>query len=85
MAAQPTGPPARRCRAFAGANQSNPDLDFRGKSLQTESADHGPMPIAQGARQVIDSRRTVADPQATARFPDSGLPILTSRDPPMSG
>jgi hypothetical protein len=38
MAAQPTGPPARRCRAFAGANQSNPDLDFRGKSLQTESS-----------------------------------------------
>jgi hypothetical protein len=38
MAAQPTGPPARRCRAFAGANQSHPDLDFRGKSLQTESA-----------------------------------------------
>ena len=37
MAAQTTGPPARWRRAFAGANQSHPDLDFRGKSLQTVS------------------------------------------------
>jgi hypothetical protein len=42
MAAQPTGPPARWRRAFAGANQSHPDLDFRGKSLQTLSAMSGP-------------------------------------------
>ncbi len=38
MAAQPTGPPARWRRAFAGANQSHADLDFRRKSLQTVSA-----------------------------------------------
>lgn len=39
MAAQPTGPPARWRRGFANANLPHPDLDFRGKSLQTLSVD----------------------------------------------
>jgi hypothetical protein len=41
MAVQPTRPPARWRRAFAGDNQSHPDLDFRGKSLQTQSRHNG--------------------------------------------
>lgn len=46
MAAQPTGPPARWRRGFANANLPHPDLDFRGKSLQTLSAVQRPSRFA---------------------------------------